>query len=89
MKLTSDFVGAALKEYTCTVHARRIMNYAAAIGDTNPVYFNDERPEGIVAPPLFPVAITWPIVENIADYLEAQGFPKEIIFTQVDRKSVV
>jgi acyl dehydratase len=83
MKLTSDFVGAALKEYTCTVNARRIMNYAAAIGDTNPVYFNDERPEGIVAPPLFPVAVTWPIVENIADYLEAQGFPKEILFTQV------
>jgi acyl dehydratase len=83
MKLTSDFVGAALKEYTCTVNARRIMNYAAAIGDTNSVYFNDERPEGIIAPPLFPVAVTWPIVENITDYLEAQGFPKEILFTQV------
>ena len=83
MKLTSNFVGATLKEYKCIVNARRIMNYAAAIGDANPVYFNDERPEGIIAPPLFPVAITWPIVENIADYLEAQGFPKEILFTQV------
>ena len=83
MKLTSDFVGAALKEYTCIVNARSTMNYAAAIGDANPVYFNDERPEGIIAPPLFPVAITWPIVENITDYLEAQGFPEEILFTQV------
>jgi acyl dehydratase len=83
MKLTSDFVGAALKEYTCMIDARRIMNYAAAIGDANPVYFNDERPEGIIVPPLFPVAVTWPIVENIADYLEAQGFPQEILFTQV------
>jgi acyl dehydratase len=83
MKLTSDFVGASLKDYTCIVNARRIMNYAAAIGDTNPVYFNDERPEGIIAPPLFPVAVTWTIVENITDYLEAQGFPKEILFTQV------
>ena len=83
MKLTSNFVGAALKEYTCIVNARRIMNYAAAIGDTNPVYFNDERPEGIIAPPLFPVAVTWPIVENITDYLEAQGFPQYVLFTQV------
>jgi acyl dehydratase len=83
MKLTSAFVGAALKEYTCIITARRIMNYAAAIGDTNPVYFNDERPEGIIAPPLFPVAVTWPIVENITQYLEAEGFPQEVLFTQV------
>jgi len=53
MKLTSDFVGAALKEYTCIINTRWTMNYAAAIGDNNPVYFNDERPEGIVAPPCF------------------------------------
>ena len=83
MKLTSNFVGATLKEYKCIVNARRIMNYAAAIGDANPVYFNDERPEGIIAPPLFPVALTWPIVENIADYLEVQDFPQEVLFTQV------
>ena len=60
MKMTSAFVGAALKEYTCIITTRRIMNYAAAIGDTSPFYFNDERPGGIIAPPLFPVAVTWP-----------------------------
>ncbi len=83
MQLTSDFVGASLKEYTCTVNGRWTMNYAAAIGDANPVYFNDERPEGIVAPPLYPVALTWPIVEHITDYLQADGFPQEVLFTQV------
>lgn len=83
MKLTSNFVGATLKEYTCIVNARRIMNYAAAIGDANPVYFNDERPEGIIAPPLFPVTLTWPILENITDYLETKDFPQEVLFTQV------
>jgi acyl dehydratase len=83
MKLSSDFVGATLKEYTCAINARWTMNYAAAIGDNNPVYFNDERPEGIIAPPLFPVAVTWPIIENITDYLEAGEFPKEVLFTQV------
>jgi acyl dehydratase len=83
MKLTSDFVGAALKEYTCMVNARQIMNYAAAVGDANPVYFDDERPEGIIAPPLFPVAVTWPVAGNITDYLEAEGFPQDVLFTQV------
>jgi hypothetical protein len=83
VKLTSDFVGAALKEHSCLISARWTMNYAAAIGDPNPLYFNDERPEGIIAPPLFPVAVTWPIIENIADYIEAEGFPGEILFTQV------
>lgn len=83
MKITSDFVGAPLKEYVCRISARQTMNYAAAIGDPGPLYFNDERREGIIAPPLFPVVVTWPIIENITDYIEADGFPKEIIFTQV------
>lgn len=83
MKLTSEFVGTTLKEYACIVSARSSMNYAAAIGDANPLYFNDESPEGIIAPPLFPVAITWPIIAKITDYIQAEGFPKEILFTQV------
>jgi acyl dehydratase len=83
MKLTSNFVGTTLKEYKGIVNTRQIMNYAAAIGDASPVYFNDERPEGIIAPPLFPVALTWPILENITDYLETRDFPQEVLFTQV------
>lgn len=83
MKLSSHFAGVALKEYTCRINARQIMNYAAAIGDANPVYFNDESPEGIIAPPLFPVAVTWPIVENITSYLPAETIPLEVLFTQV------
>lgn len=83
MKMSSAYVGASLKEYTCTVDARRTMNYAAAIGDANALYFNDELPQGIVAPPLYPVALTWPIVEHITDYLQADGFPQEVLFTQV------
>ncbi|MBN1664861.1 MAG: MaoC family dehydratase N-terminal domain-containing protein [Deltaproteobacteria bacterium] len=83
MKLSSGFAGSTLKEYDCAVSTRWIMNYAAAIGDPNPRYFNDERQEGIVAPPMFPAAATWPILENIADYIEAEAFPKEVLITQV------
>jgi acyl dehydratase len=83
MKLSSDFAGTSLKDYNCIIDPRWTMNYAAAAGDTNPRYFNDELPGGIVAPPLFPVAMTWPIIEHIADYIESADFPKEVLFTQV------
>jgi acyl dehydratase len=59
------------------------MNYAAAIGDTNPLYYDDERAGGIIAPPVFPVAITWPMIEHISGNIESPDFPKEILFTQV------
>jgi len=83
MKLSSDFVGTSIKEYRTAADSRWTMNYAAAIGETNPLYFDDERPGGIIAPPLFPVAVTWPMVQHITDNIEAADFPKEVIFTQV------
>jgi len=59
------------------------MNYAAAVGDHNPCYFDDEREEGIIAPPMFSVAATWPISERIWEYIQAEDFPREILVTQV------
>jgi acyl dehydratase len=58
-------------------------NYAAAIGDDNPYYFDDRRPQGQIAPPMLAVALTWPISSNLGDYLEAQDFPTEVLLTQV------
>lgn len=83
MELSSDFVGTTLKEQTFTVTARWTMNCAAAISDANPLYLDDERPGGIIAPPLFPVALTWQVIEKYPELIEASAFPKEIIFTQV------
>lgn len=83
MKLSSDFVGTRLRDYSCSVSARWTMNCAASIDDPNPLFFDDEQPGGIIAPPLFPVAVTWPVIERIGDYIESQTFPKEVIFTQV------
>ena len=33
--------------------------------------------------PMFAVAATWPVVENIPDHIEADAFPREILLTQV------
>ncbi len=83
MKLSPQFVGTRLREYTTTVSWRDAMNYAAATSDKNEVYFNDERKGGIIAPPMFSVALTWPVSENLSDYIEADDFPAEIIPTMV------
>ncbi len=59
------------------------MNYAAATFDNNPLFFNDERKEGIIVHPMFSVAITWPIIENLSQYLDTADFPREVLLTQV------
>jgi len=83
VEISSSFVGSRLKDYAAEVTWRNTMNYAASIGDNNPCYFDDERERGVIAPPAFSVALTWPISERIWDYIEAPDFPKEIIATQV------
>lgn len=83
MEISSRFIGSDLKEYTTSVTWRDTMNYAASVGDSNPCYLDDERPGGVVAPPMFAVAATWPISERIWDYIEAPDFPREILMTQV------
>jgi len=83
MQLSSHFVGQGLKPLTRHFTWRDTMNYAAAVDDANPAYFDDDREDGIIAPPLFSVALTWPVTANIGDYLQDQTFPRELLLTQV------
>lgn len=83
MKIDSKFVNASIKDYSYKVHWRKIMNYAAAVNDDNPYYFNDEKEEGIVAPPMYIVAITWPIIENLKNFIQIEKFPIKVLKTIV------
>jgi len=83
MELSSRFVGTPLKDYHTEITWRATMNFAAAVDDNNDYYVDDEREGGIVAPPMFSVAVTWPIVERIWEYIEAKDFPMEVLVTQV------
>jgi len=83
MKLSSRFVGTPLKDYHTEITWRRTMNFAAAVDDNNDCYVDDEREGGIIAPPMLSVAVTWPILERIWEYIEAEDFPMEILITQV------
>lgn len=83
MQLSAQFAGTPLRNRAVTVNWRHTMNYAAAVGDTNPVYFDDEREGGIIAPPMFCVALTWPISERLGEHIQADDFPEEVLSTQV------
>lgn len=83
MEISSVFVGTPLKPMETQVTWRQTTNYAAATNDANPRYLDDDRPEGMVAPPMFCVAVTWPISERIWEYIEAADFPSQILTTQV------
>lgn len=83
MEISSRFVGTLLKPREAQITWRQTTNYAAAVGDANPCYLDDERPQGLVAPPMFCVAVTWPISERIQEYIENPDFPFGILRTQV------
>ena len=83
MNVGSHHVGKRLKSYQMTVFQRDTMNFAACIADGNPLYFNDESKTGVVAHPMYSVAVTWPILEQIDAYMDWEAFPREILATQV------
>ena len=83
MKVGSHYVGTPLRTYQTTVLQRDTMNFAASIADDNPLYFNDDSREGVVAHPMHSVAVTWPILEKIHEYIDWEAFPREILATQV------
>ncbi len=83
MKISSEYVGRTCLRLETTVTPRRAMNYAAAVGDGNPWHLDDTRPEGIVAPPMLAVALTWPISERFSEFWGETGFPTELLARQV------
>lgn len=86
MEINSEFVYTSLNESLKEITWQNIMLYATAISDHNPYYLDDERNEGIVAHPMFPVTLTLPIVENLGDYISEdskQEFPYEVLMTVV------
>ena len=69
MGLDASLVGKKLTPFTTVVGPRATMGYAAAIGDASPRYL-DDRLETIVAPPMFAVALSWPVLGDIQRYAD-------------------
>lgn len=68
MEFHANLVGLKSKCHKVDITWRESMNYAAAVQDDNPYYLDDSREEGIVAPPMMAVALTWPLSERFEDF---------------------
>jgi len=70
IQISSDIVGAKIKPFHFKVSFRQTSNYAASIFDENKIYYDTNKKNKIVAHPVFPVRISWNIVENINQHWE-------------------
>ncbi len=84
MQLDSKIVGTPIKGLRKTVDWRETTSYAAGVGDENPRYLDDTIPDGLVAPPLFAVALSWPIVTDLANQL-GDAIPPETLTGMVHK----
>lgn len=78
MKISTQIVGTKSKPYSFQVTDRQISNYAASIFDENEIYYKTEKEKEIVAHPIFPVRISWKIIENINQQWETD-LPENIL----------
>lgn len=78
LQISSDIVGTRSAPLEIEVTSRMIMNYAAGIGDSNPWHFADDRPGGIVAPPMMTWALTWQFSVQRQKLWGDSGVPREI-----------
>lgn len=70
--ILSSGLGAVLGERIVSIDTRMVLAFAAGIGAVNPLYLDDARSGGIVAPPSFIVSLEWPMLMSDA-YLQAIG----------------
>jgi acyl dehydratase len=59
--IDAGIVGLTVGPVACTVDARWLMAYAAAVGETDSRYYDTTAPTGPLAHPLFPVCYEWPV----------------------------
>lgn len=83
MELSTDFVGTLLKPYQTKITGRQTANYASAVQDGNPVYYDDREKRGIAAHPMFPVSVSWPVLSRLDRYIDSKEFPMDVLLTQV------
>lgn len=59
---TTKAGGEVLTSVEHTVHERYLRAFAASVGDLSPALFDLDSPAGIVAHPVYPVCLEWPLI---------------------------
>jgi acyl dehydratase len=71
--LLSSIVDVAFRTRTHRIDERSLMAFAAGAGDARPELVDTARPGGIVAHPLFPAALEWLSIQDVAAELRERG----------------
>jgi acyl dehydratase len=83
MPLDSSLVGTSSDLVSAEVDVAWTMAYAAGLGDALPCYLDTTRERGIVAHPMFSVAIEWRAMIPIIQVLHEAGFPRHEMLRRV------
>jgi len=83
MPLDSSLVGTSSELVSADVDVAWTMAYAAGLGDALPCYFDTTRERGIVAHPMFSVAVEWRAMVQRIQVLSAAGFPRAEMLRRV------
>jgi len=67
MPVLTDALGLEVTGEPRDITARQTLAYAAGLDETDPRYFDDARPGGIVAPPPYCVSLEWPLAVALRD----------------------
>jgi len=79
MPINAAAVGSPVEPYDVDVDARKCLAYAAGMGETADVYFDDARDGGIVATPAYVVSLEWPASRDIRTTPAFGATPDETI----------
>ena len=63
--IDAGIVGLTVGPVACSIDARWLMSYAAAVGETHSRYYDTTAPRGPLAHPLFPVCYEWPVAQAL------------------------
>jgi acyl dehydratase len=67
MPVRAAAVGFEIGPYESELTTRQVLAYAAGLGETAEVYFDDARDGGIVAPPMMAIPIEWPASRDLRE----------------------
>jgi len=62
MSLSTEIVGQQTQSFSHEIDARWTMGYASGLGDTAPCYMDTENRKDVIAHPVFPVCVEWPVI---------------------------
>jgi len=78
MQLDTALVGTPIPSTSFEITSRQTTNFAASVADMNPRYFDDTRSANFQAPPLFAVAVTWPVIEKARELVSPEVMVKMV-----------